>query len=557
MSLTPKEGLTTEEDFRPNIILFTVDDMGWNDIGYSDHSDVPEATPFMNELVKKSVKLTHYYTQPSCTPSRATIMSGKWAHKIGYQNVEVQYNSPLGMPLSIKLMPQHMKEQGYRTVGFGKWNIGHCSERYLPHTRGFDYFLGYNCPGHGYRNFNCGSDSGIRDLFEAGVKTVDGQEQYYWQPAKSYLGSYDTEVYTKEGVKFINEHFTNHADKRFFMWMAHHGLHGFMDSNPHPSEQMISSTSAKYLKVLRKRAANDELFAPRLVTAAIAMAVDYSLYRLCETLRDHDALMETMIVVHSDNGADPDYTLGHPGNNYPLRGEKFFYFEGGIRVPAFVYAPKLIHSDLIGTEYKGMMHHVDLLTTFVKVAGGDAKEDDEHLDGEDFLAAINEGRDTRQELVLSLPRSGTHWKFGEETNEVAVIRMGKFKMMITSPSDYIFLPGIKEEGQKFIVEFCSYGWYAIEDGQNTVSCGWDNFLFDVENDPTETVNLWEDEAMKPIKEEMIKRVHALLIENPYEYGRLQYENYEHNDRDGGNNLMLATLRGRDDWLGPWGCYVLN
>ena len=60
---------------------------------------------------------------------------------------------------------------------------------------------------------------------------------------------------------------------------------------------------------------------------------------------------------------------GHPGNNYPLRSEKFSYFEGGIRVPAFVYAPGLIPKSRVGTTYHGLMHHVDLTTTFVALAG--------------------------------------------------------------------------------------------------------------------------------------------------------------------------------------------
>ena len=63
----------------------------------------------MNELVKKSIWLNNYYTQPSCTPSRSTIMSGKWVHKTGYQNMEVQYSYPVGMPLSHKLLPKHLQ----------------------------------------------------------------------------------------------------------------------------------------------------------------------------------------------------------------------------------------------------------------------------------------------------------------------------------------------------------------------------------------------------------------------------------------------------------------
>lgn len=104
----------------------------------------------MTSLAKKGVTLTHYYTQPSCTPSRAAMMTGKFPYKNGFQNYELQHEDPVGVPLSNKLMPEHLAEFGYTSVMYGKWNIGHCSSKYLPHERGFDHFLGYLCPGHGY-----------------------------------------------------------------------------------------------------------------------------------------------------------------------------------------------------------------------------------------------------------------------------------------------------------------------------------------------------------------------------------------------------------------------
>ena len=85
--------------------------MGWNDIGYTS-TDLPEATEFMVKLAAKSVTLTHYYTQPSCTPSRVTMMTGKWAHKNGFQNYELQHTDEVGVPLSNKLMPEHLQEHG-------------------------------------------------------------------------------------------------------------------------------------------------------------------------------------------------------------------------------------------------------------------------------------------------------------------------------------------------------------------------------------------------------------------------------------------------------------
>lgn len=115
----------------------------------------------------------------------------------------------------------------------------------------------------------------------------------------------------------------------------------------------------------------DHLFWPkRKVTAMALMAVDNALRDLVAALEQTGMLQSTCLVVHSDNGGYPYYPAGHPGNNWPLRGEKFYYFEGGIRCPALVFAPGLLPAAAAGTELDYPLHHVDLLTTFVGLAGG-------------------------------------------------------------------------------------------------------------------------------------------------------------------------------------------
>ena len=69
-----------------------------------------------------------------------------------------------------------MKDLGYKTIGFGKWNIGHCNEKYLPSARGFDHFIGYLCPGHGYVNHNCGNKKYVKDMIEGWTITDDDGE---------------------------------------------------------------------------------------------------------------------------------------------------------------------------------------------------------------------------------------------------------------------------------------------------------------------------------------------------------------------------------------------
>jgi len=186
---------------------------GWNDIGYIS-TDISQATPHMTALAAKGIKLTHYYTQPSCSPSRVAMMTGKFPYKNGLQNYEIQVTDEIGVPLSNKLMPAYMKELGYRTVMYGKWNIGHCNTRYLPHERGFDHFVGYMCPGHGYSDYACGLNAGVRDMLQGEAKpssssvagdgaTSAANMTYNWTTGEEYLGIYDTTLYRDKTVEVI------------------------------------------------------------------------------------------------------------------------------------------------------------------------------------------------------------------------------------------------------------------------------------------------------------------------------------------------------------------
>lgn len=238
----------------------------------------------MTALAAKGVKLTHYYSQPSCSPSRVAMMTGKFPYKNGFQNYELQLSDQVGVPLSNKLLPSHMKDLGYHTAMLGKWNIGHCNTKYLPHERGFDSFLGYLCPGHGYTNYNCGMGSGVKDMLQgSAILKADGsgEVEYEWQTGAAYEGTYDTKLYRDKAGAIVRAHArankalpggaavsssstmasTTSSTKSdvssashpnatpLFMWCAHHGIHAEHDSDPIPPSDMLSEANLAYLKV--------------------------------------------------------------------------------------------------------------------------------------------------------------------------------------------------------------------------------------------------------------------------------------------------------------------
>ena len=138
------------DDSRPDIVLVFMDDVGMNDLWHS--TDLPKPTE-MSKLVRDGVELTSYYGQSLCSPARATLMTGKFAHKIGFSDQqggvrEVTAYSNFSVPLGHDMLPQGMKRLGYQTHAIGKWNIGHCNVKYMPWQRGFDTFVGYFTDGN-------------------------------------------------------------------------------------------------------------------------------------------------------------------------------------------------------------------------------------------------------------------------------------------------------------------------------------------------------------------------------------------------------------------------
>jgi arylsulfatase A-like enzyme len=320
-----------------------------------------------------------------------------------------------------------------------------------------------------------------------------------------------------------------------------------------------------FMKVLKKRletAAGEEqlrFFKMRLLTASVLMAVDNSLKAVVDALEDEGMLANTVLFVNSDNGGHPVYTQGHPGNNYPLRSSKFAYYEGGVRVPAFVFAPGHIPSARKGTAYHGLMHHVDLLTTFYSLGGGDvatlkSSAVGSDLDGEDHWPALLGGTTSpRNELVLNLPRSTT-WKLGEnKTDEGVALRVGKYKMLLNHPYDYWFSPNPGEdhnEASSMMASQCMYSWYTVETDSHT--CNMTNFLFDVHADPQELTNLWGDSSYDAIRSSLIKRAETLVGTVELDYGRIMYQ------KNRVDTSASDTAWKAHNWFAvPWQCAVIE
>ena len=112
-----------------NILFIIADDLGWNDVPWNNHQVI---APTLARLAGEGLILENNYVQPTCTPSRAALMTGYYPIHTGNQFLPLTTLQPAGVPTKFRFLPQYLKDLGYSTHAVGKWHLGHCSPEYLP-----------------------------------------------------------------------------------------------------------------------------------------------------------------------------------------------------------------------------------------------------------------------------------------------------------------------------------------------------------------------------------------------------------------------------------------
>lgn len=375
----------------PNIVFMLIDDMGWKDAGFMG-SEYYE-TPNIDRLAQKSMIFKQAYANASnSAPTRASLLTGQYTPRHGLYTVG---NSDRGKAEDRRLIPVNNQEEistdkitinevlktaGYVTAAIGKWHIGHTQGEH-----GFD--VGFDRDKLGYKNGH------LNDK-----------------------GEYLADNLTTEAIKFITENNPKITEKPFFLYLAHHAVHTPVEAKE------------DYISKFEEKQANGCHNNP--VYAAMIRSVDESVEKVIEALEKLGVSDNTMFVFFSDNGGHGTYTC-----QKPLRGGKGMYYEGGIRVPMFVYWPGRVKP---GTVCDVPVIGTDFYPTFLDAAGIQ-KPENYILDGTSILPLMD-GETTigREKLFWHFPAyleaySGLMEDSRDtifRTRPVSVIRKGDWKLLL-------------------------------------------------------------------------------------------------------------------------------
>lgn len=400
---------TPAADAQPNIVLIIVDDLGYSDVGYMKQK--PEIqTPNIDQLAKNGMVFTDAYAScPVCSPTRASLMTGKYPATLkltchipgmgmekymaklskGKKLKEAWFRDHL--PLEELTIAEVLKEKGYATGYLGKWHLGGegsiytkdgiVNANYHPDKQGFDVNIGGCAYGQPKSYFDPYHNGTIKDRKE---------------------GEYLTDRLGDEAVKFIEQH----KDKPFYLNLATYTVHTPLRA---PKENVEKYDGNTYFAMIEK--------------------LDQNVGKVMNKLGDLDLLENTVVIFYSDNGG----LWGNP----PLKGKKGTLNEGGIRVPLIFSWPNKIKS---GTSCSIPVTTVDFFPTFLELAGATAA-DYPQLEGESLLPLIYEEGD--------IPERAIYWHFPHHRKEGlsmgAAIREGDWKLITEFESEEIYLYNLKTD----------------------------------------------------------------------------------------------------------------
>ncbi len=389
----------------------TADNLGYGDVGCYGNEKV--LTPHIDRLASQGVRLTDFYTgAPSCTPSRAALLTGRYPLRNGLNHqLRREENMGVGLRLSEKLIPAYLKSGGYATACFGKWNLGF-GEGYRPTERGFDEYFG-NASG------NC-------DYY---THVYDGRNDLFRDTESVEVEGYSTDLWADAAIDFMKRH----RKDPFFVYLPFNAPHFPNAKNKSPGAPVIWQAPDEAFAAYGWSPDETEVLKRYY---AVITALDTATGRVLKALKDFGLAEDTLVMWYSDNGAfmlDERRGLGF-ASNAPLRDGGVTVYEGGIRVPAIVRWPGRIPA---GSECAQPLIAMDLSVLCLEAAGV-ALPQNRTLDGRNPIGTLAGNAPSPHDKLFWL------WKQGKAGTGVAV-RAGDYKLLRPGSDQPFALFNLRED----------------------------------------------------------------------------------------------------------------
>ncbi|XP_067935377.1 arylsulfatase B-like [Watersipora subatra] len=378
---------------RPNIVLILADDLGWNDVSFHGSTQIP--TPNIDQLVRDGIFLNNYYVSPICTPTRGALMTGRHPMSLGLQRSVILGSCPWGLGLNETIMPQYLKQLGYATHAVGKWHLGFFMKELTPLYRGFDSFYGYYLGAEDYVDHTAWATAGYWGFDYRDGLAVD----------HSANGSYSTELFATRAEKIIANHNTSQP---LFLFLPTQAVHSGdpVDSGHNPLEAPKKYTD-RFPHITDP---NRKLF------AGMVAALDDAIGNVTAALKARGMMENTVIIFSTDNGGPAaGFDMNH-ANNWPLRGVKATYWEGGMRATGFIWSPLLQKSGRVSNQ---LIHVSDWLPTIMHIAGGSPEFNKTELYGMNMWDVLS--------LDLPSPRHEIVHNYDKTSG---ALRQGDYKLIL-------------------------------------------------------------------------------------------------------------------------------
>jgi|GEM_PF-256937 len=381
MMLLPVAARSAAAETRPNIVVILMDDLGYNDVGaFTDAAEPPAApfpetdttnadlpapnlarhlTPHIDALAATGMRMTAFHSSPKCSPSRASLLTGRYDRRLGINTVFFP-NDPHGLTTREVTLAEQLRECGYATAMIGKWHLGYCPAaanpfQLMPTRHGFEEF--YGVPhSNDMKEFSLIENETVVD---PDVSPPDKQAELTWRC-------------TERAIDFIHRSAGSH--RPFFLLLAHTMPH----IPVHPSNRPFPNADGTTWPAFRGSSGVSRYY-------DVVKEMDHAVGRITSLLDTAGLADDTIVIFTSDNGPwrrfkTIDRGIHSVGSAHPLRDSKSTTWEGGCRVPFIVRWPRGISPGRTSNAVAGL---VDLFPTLVSLAGGDPASD-RTLDGVDL-----------------------------------------------------------------------------------------------------------------------------------------------------------------------------